>query len=138
VFTGTLAKPRTNRKSESLSSLPWPLPHEGFEIEVARWYRQPGQIRCAFYWVYLVRAFPCFEEHEILVFAYRARESVFTKRHSGVSRLFGAAEGVSCVDAGKLPDSLVSLFERTVASARERAKRDEELSSKARDRQEEY
>jgi hypothetical protein len=107
-------------------------------MEVARWHRQSGQTSCGFYWVYLVRIIPIFEEKEISVGAYRAHESVFTKRRSWLSKICGVAESVPYTDATKPPDSLVNLFEKTVVAARNRARRDEELSVRARERREEF
>jgi hypothetical protein len=129
---------RQHYKSRPLSNIPWPIPHEGFEIEAARWYRGPTQNRCGFYWVYTVRVIPSFEEHEVLVCAYRAHESIFTKRRSSISRICGGAQAIVCTDETKLPDSLVARFEKTVALVRDKATHDESLSVRARDRQEEF
>ena len=108
---------------------PWPLPSDGTDIEVARWWYAPTTQRNGGHWVYCVRLSVWNRDAhvttvEVSLRGFRFREDYITKRRSG-SQLIGLWQELKPPRSVKRPPkNLVSAFRSFVQSIREKADQD--------------
>ncbi len=119
-------------------ALPWPIPAEGAQIEVARWWHDPTEQKNAWEWVYMLKIIriepDCFPGSITLAIrAWRHRVDYFSKKESGLEPLLPWQEIEIRPGQKEAPEELRQAFLVMVEQIRRKASQHEAAYQRAAD-----
>jgi hypothetical protein len=111
-------------------SLPWPIPSEGFKIEVARWFYEPTQRRNGGEWIYFIRCGLLDGQITpgkavLSLNAWRVRQDYVKKHCFGLEFVCAGPDAEVSLKVRRLPLNVAREVHGFIAAIREKSDKDQ-------------